>query len=1343
MRIGQLFGRGGSEGAQGQTSETAANSSSQLCQRIVVDADMRQPQDEICLDPNLIHGLDQGALHPEHSHVILDFIDQHFIEDNQFSPEKIASFIENLQNQRKAIASDLRETAISEKMQTDTQTYLKAQQKAEQRGVEGDADVLMGFDQFVLPMAQDIYWLAYAHVAQVFPTRAAALESQNKIMGLIHDFIRGYAPYYSPNKIRTYFKNDTEIGGIAKNALFPHKIKKHDVSAVEASNLVVDAPLRHEVRETLGRDVHEGQYLSPTDLAELKAAKFDLSRLMPGVSPFWERPNSEAFSAALAEEAKQFPTPQEKVTYKGPRYRSWISTKMSATFERDGQKHLIKIKVGEEAHSDILTSYLRRAMGFFQDKMQHREDFTLHLGDKTYQEFERDIAIKYGINDLKQAIVRRGADPDTGEEWVVFKSAALELRPESDIRATTVDAAVYDGINRRELRSRRLLRAFLGLSDIKPTNHRLVFEKQANGGLRPQYRFQDPGSSIGTTVLLQRPRDLLRFPVTKNKIEEYDRDYVRVNRKGDVSIAFNDGFYHHRDDATATYADFKWMARVIGGLSDERIKAGIVHAGIPAELQSIYFYHIGNMKNRALKAFELVNESLEAPSVLPNQLSDIGRLKDINVPGFVEKGKVTTTYVPNRVMLPKLQQTWFTFLNGLAGAVQQDFSKTIQKKFDLEYQGMINGIVKSDSTIQASFLQDKVPDKIAAFALTPGVSVSVHRVVLPNDTHFNAEGKGRPYLVRDTLSVEIGVEASLFKTLAQIVTPDVGAKLKFFTLNLSHFHFSEGVLSGYKTGLGIHKLLFGNLDRYALETLGPGEAIKHHWSLGVDSRLAAFAKLQTPVLPVFSVRAGGSAALSWITAGEQTYAKDTLGSLHLIQEHLRQRGLDLLIDLGNIDVRQLSGALLKQGYTYSDLRQHYSDIEIKPPVYDQERGQAAFSEYDLNAAQDWLAKARRNPEMVAAQADFSEGGPIVEPVPDYMQLHYHVDAHRVGYSRGNQFLFAFDRSRSKSTVDFSTVSRNHAYRFRKITAVKKGLVGIEEMAIDFDMYNLLVKTGTSKKLTIEMDRDNPKKFVGILDVYDYKRNLSRDKLVDFIGELNQRYSESAEKPFFRTDLLPSEDDYKKIYANGRIYIDGQVLLERLDLLTATDFEDVIRMAYAERVRDDSRSAIRKAATSLDDRKIARTALRLGRRLKETVEAFSDHYARRGTALSDGRDPTTMENELATAAFDLIYTLYKSKFGVSLLKAVLGEESMLMIGEIYGIHQQTGMLQDDMWKSTQRFMGESYGGGMRYTRAPVQQYVRHEQFQPPSDLARPRMEIEHFLGPIAKGLSGEYVGLGNR
>lgn len=1311
-----------------------------ICQEINVAGDMRCPQDEVCTDATLIRGIDQGALAPGHARFTMDFIDEHFLENKRFCPQKIEDFIAQLVHQRETISADLRETAISEKMQTDTQTLLKAREKGDIRGLEGNADVLMGFDQFILPLAREIHQLVQVHNAAAFPTRQAELESQNKILGCIHEFIRGYAPYYSPNKIRTYFKNDTEISGIVKQALLPHKIKKHDPNALEASNLVVDAHLQAEIEHILDRALPIGQYLSPTDIAKLKAAEFDLSRLMPGVSAFWERPDPEAFLATVAEEQKLFPTSSEKLTYKGPRYRSWVSTKMSASFERDGKKHLIKIKLGAETHSDILASYLRRAMGFFQDRMQHREHLTLHLGAATYQEFERDIGIKYGINTLKQAIARRGTDPDTGEEWVTFKSAALELRPDTDIRATTVDAAVYDGVNRRELRARRLVRAFLGLTDIKPTNHRLVFEALPNGRHRPTIRFQDPGSSIGSTVVLQRPRDLLRFPVTKNKIEEYDRDYVRKNKKGDVTVIYNDGFFHTRDDASATYADFKWMARVIGALPDNLIKAAIDHAGIPENLQSVYFYHIGNMKNRALKAFDLSESNEANRSALPLTESKIGVLKNINVPGVIKKGRITATHVPDRVMLPKLQQTWFTFLNSMGGLTEQGFTKNIQRKFDLEYQGIINGIVKNQARITGTILREKVPETIATFTLAPGVSVSVYRVVAPNATHFNAEGKGRPYLVTDTLSVTIGAEASLFLELASALTPEVAAKCKCLTLNLTHTHFSETVLSGYQKGIGIHKLLFGNIDRYALEKLGPGEAIKKHWSAGLDANITGFATATVPAIGLFSARAGASASLTWLKAGELTYAKDTWGSLHLIQEKLNQRGMDVNVDLGNIDIKQLSGSLCKQRFTTSRLHQSYTDIEVTPPEYNQENGEKAITGYDVNEATQWLGKLRNSPELITNTALLSE--PESE-IPEYIQLHYAIDAQRVAHSRGNQFLYVFDRSKSINHVDFNTVSRNHAYRFHKITRAKKGLAGIEELAVDFNMHNLLVKQGTSKKLTLEMDRDNPKKFVGILDIYDYKRTMSREQLIDFIQTLNARYSANEDSPFFRTDLLPSDEQYKKIYANGRIYIDGGALLDRLDTLGEAGFTAAVQAAYKKVMANGNGSRIQRAGATIDKHRIATEATVLAKKLAKTATKFSDHYARRGTAFDDGRDPQKMENALATAVFDFIYKLYKSKFGIPLLQAVLGKESMLVIGEIYGIHQQTGMLHDDMWKSTLRFMGTSHGEAMKHTRAPIQHYIRHEQFQPPSDLARPRIEIEHFLGPTAKGLSGEDVGLGNR
>ena len=120
-----------------------------------------------------------------------------------------------------------------------------------------------------------------------------------------------------------------------------------------------------------------------------------------------------------------------------------------------------------------------------------------------------------------------------------------------------------------------------------------------NGTYRVEHRLHDVGTALGrSSVLVRSPRDVLNWrPMSKSKPEEYDRNYVWSDRKGNISLLFVGmssivaaccrpiGLYlthcaflvclvymqHLRDHSGATYSDFKWAARLIASLTQEEI----------------------------------------------------------------------------------------------------------------------------------------------------------------------------------------------------------------------------------------------------------------------------------------------------------------------------------------------------------------------------------------------------------------------------------------------------------------------------------------------------------------------------------------------------------------------------------------------------------------------------------------------------------------------------------------------------------------------------------------------------------------------------------------------------
>ena len=1281
---------------------------------------------------SFLTGKDQGPRAGKHVGVQATFIADKLQNDGVYALAKAEAFLASLKARRGDLVSDARQTAVSERTQRDVQPFRRALEDGDRQGTLGYSPVVRSFDQFVLPQAERI----------VEMIRAGA--PPREIEGLAHDFVRGYAPFFAPNTLRTRWNHENQPGGLFVKALAPYKRKKVDQKAVEASNLVVDERNQQKLSTLLQRELLVGHYLAPEEITTLKAAHFDISLISPGVSAFWRRTTVPEVDAKRAKYNDMFPREDERLTYEEPRYRSDYSTKLTASHTRDGKKIKIKIKLGTEVHADLLASRLREYMGFNQDQMRHRDEIKVHLGHKTYMQFEREICIKYGVTDLRRCIARHGTDAKSGEDWVVFKDALIELRPDDEMRATILDTGVYDGQNRREQRTHFMLRAFLGGGDSVPKNHRMVLKQAEDGRILPEYRYQDLGRSFGRVTVLQRPRDLLNFPFSRNKIQEYNRNFIRKNRHGDVSITYNDTYRHARDDKDSTYEDLKWMGRVIASLPDEAIVRSIAESGIPPDLQEIYRFHITEMQNRVIKAFDLEATSeniLDNPAIACTELP---KAEDIHVGETVKKGKIAATHYQGKILAPKLQQTWVTFMNqvlGMAGAAK--INHQIESEYHTKYSTAPGALLNTSQTIGATLLDDKIPAGVGKLSLSPGITATLTRVVVPNPQLFNAEGRGRPYMVRDGIALSIGVSSPFYLKALKLLSTDIQPKVQLLRTSIEHIHYAESVSAGYLSKPRLQKTIFGELERFAVDELQPGEVIRRSWAVGLDG--GASVKMSLPIpgpkIPLLNSRA--SAALAGVFNQDTAFAKDVWGALHLLKESGNEAVASVGGDLFNINLYQLKGSLLAGDAKATRLGHDYWDIEVVPPQYDQEMAQdAATVGADRGALISALKEVNKNPQLVmrtgvdaAAEAR----------LPDNVRLKYRTEGTKTTAQTKGSALYALTGDTSKEKVDFKIETEAHAYEFFKLTAGKRALAGFEHLAVDLDAKNLAVQEGTSKRLTLEMDRANPRCFVGIIDVYDYHRTLDQKGVEKMLETLNQRYSRDADTPFFRTDIPQVDNKYRKVYANGRIYVNGDKLLNAVENLSADELDALLRDVHSSQAADKMASKSLRRMPALIEKSdralIRKSALKHG---TELTAASATLQALRASAV-DGVGDTPAEKaaqeSMAAAALDLISSLYKSKYGVGVLQRVLGDDGILVMGEVFGIYHQTSMLQDDMWKSTLRFSGESWGKLTK--QPPISHYIRYDQPTPPNLEAAPRTEIQTFLGRSVRNEPGNKIGFGVR
>ena len=256
-----------------------------------------------------------------------------------------------------------------------------------------------------------------------------------------------------------------------------------------------------------------------------------------------------------------------------------------------------------------------------------------------------------------------------------------------------------------------------------------------------------------------------------------------------------------------------------------------------------------------------------------------------------------------------------------------------------------------------------------------------------------------------------------------------------------------------------------------------------------------------------------------------------------------------------------------------------------------------------------------------------------------------------------------------------------------------------------------------------MDEENPKNFVGIIDVVDYHRKMSRNKIYGLIDELNRRYS-PEDGLFYEARELPDKQRvpvYKKIYANTRIYINGGTLIKKIMDQSYPEFKGLVRTLFSnDFIRNNcmnDNSLTERAGQKLRKRSLKKSFLKI-----QKILSYEKPDA----------------DKLAKYALRFIYQFYNSALGTRLLEHYLGHDGLLVMGEIYGIHRAYSNLQDLQQFTPRRYMAKHWGHLSHLP--PIQRYLRYEQVVMPSVLAGSSVSQQDYFGSLYSGLPGNFTGL---
>jgi len=342
-----------------------------------------------------------------------------------------------------------------------------------------------------------------------------------------------------------------------------------------------------------------GLFYSQDELLEIKRRGGDVSKLNPpSDSTFWV---DHAVSRIDVREhymggrdplhnGLEIFIPGKKAYYDKVR-KTQSKPKLDLFVRHNGEKLEFKLKVGAEVHSETTCAALYTALGFSADISTFVKDFKVVLGKVTHHEFRMEWDSYYGGYDLDKYIKSKGKD-DEGN-YIVFYDGVLEIKPPDLIR---VGPWAYGGNGNgglREVRASLLFNMWVSNLDLKESeNNKLIVRKMGN-----EYRFfhiqHDMGFAFGKTYM-ERP-GMFQWDLVKKRTDKY----IHMN----FNCLVDNSLFDY-----VTYADGRWMVRLIARLTRRQIADAVALGGWPEPLAKLLVEKLIARRNQLVRVFGLVGE---------------------------------------------------------------------------------------------------------------------------------------------------------------------------------------------------------------------------------------------------------------------------------------------------------------------------------------------------------------------------------------------------------------------------------------------------------------------------------------------------------------------------------------------------------------------------------------------------------------------------------------------------------------------------------------------------------------------------------------------------------------
>ncbi|MCG8590408.1 MAG: hypothetical protein MJE66_14055 [Proteobacteria bacterium] len=352
-------------------------------------------------------------------------------------------------------------------------------------------------------------------------------------------------------------------------------------------------------------DPESGSFYGPQDLARLTALGGDLSQLgPPPSSTVWRDPGvvSERDLAAGREPraddpaggAPVFPPGAvEEVRFDGLR-RTQTKPKLDLFLRRGGRKWRMKLKVGGEVHAEPTVGVLLRALGYHVDPTRYVRNLRIRLEPEELQALRTEWRSYYEHKRLHDSYRFDDYFETSSDEhgpFLVAREGVLEAKSDDVYRVGPWPFGGFGHESEREVRGLGLFFVWIANTDLKESENNKLVLRAEEGEARAFHVLHDVGHAFGRIV--------------NEQVNAFPWDVVSRSLTGRRVFTFK-SLHPSSLRETMTFADARWMARLIAQFERRQLEDAVSQGGWPPPVARLLLEKLVYRRNQLVETFGLV-----------------------------------------------------------------------------------------------------------------------------------------------------------------------------------------------------------------------------------------------------------------------------------------------------------------------------------------------------------------------------------------------------------------------------------------------------------------------------------------------------------------------------------------------------------------------------------------------------------------------------------------------------------------------------------------------------------------------------------------------------------------